>query len=316
MSAIMSFQSQHIQLVKKSTNGLLRMVSLVLLYLMIFIASGYWVNPYMPDITPEQGPFPYWVSFSIVSILTASVIALAIYSSRWHGWKLILTLSSAYFIVVTVVTQLETWFYLYGITVGPQLLMSLFLQGLTVAFLFIPTAVIIFRRFAAPPEDAPALEVKPFSIRTWVGKFTVLGLACLVIYYLAGYYIAWQNPELRSFYGQSGSAQIFTWVLLGLITYNPLAVPFQILRALIWIAGAALFVRGSRLNRWQTAVLTGFFFAIPQTIGLTLPNPIMPSVSVRLTHLVETAPSVFIFGCLVGWLLYPKTTRANAHPSM
>jgi len=295
-----------IQGYKKSIRIFLRMIVLILLYMIIFALSGQLLVPFLPDITPEPGPFSFLVGYLIVCTTTVLVITLAIYSSRWVGWKLILTLSLAYYTVVTVVTQLDSWFYLYGITIGPELMRGLFLQGFILAFTFIPLAVMILGRFPIPAGEAAVPETAHFSILSWVGKITLLTLACLVIYYCAGYYIAWQNPELRAFYGQSGRTLPFIRVMSDNITYNPIALPFQILRALIWIAGAALFVRGSHLPRWQTAVLTGLFFSIPQTIGLILPNPLMPAASVRLSHLIETAPSVFLFGCLVGWLLYPK----------
>lgn len=306
MSTLTISRTPIIQSYKKSIQVFLRLVVLILLYTIIFTLSGQLLAPFLPDLTPEPGPFPFIIGYLIVCTTTALVITLAIYSSRWVGWKLILTLSLAYYTVVTVVTQLESWFYLYGKTIGPELLRSLFLQGLPLAFIFIPTAVVVLGRFTSPAGEAAPAPAAHFSISSWVGRIALLTLACLVIYYCAGYYIAWQNPELRAFYNQSGSALPFIRVMLDIITYSPMALPFQILRALIWIAGAALFVRGSNLPCWQTAVMTGLFFSIPQTIGLILPNPLMPAASVRLSHLIETAPTAFLFGCLVGWLLYPK----------
>jgi len=55
-------------------------------------------------------------------------------------------------------------------------------------------------------------------------------------------------------------------------------------------------------DRLETALALGFLFSVVMNSLLLLPNPYMPE-SVRMSHLVETASSNFIFGVLVGWLL-------------
>jgi hypothetical protein len=61
---------------------------------------------------------------------------------------------------------------------------------------------------------------------------------------------------------------------------------------------------------WQeTALALGLLFAVTNA-QLLLPNPYMPE-AVRMTHLIETASSNFIFGCLIGWLLTPRREFAN-----
>jgi len=49
--------------------------------------------------------------------------------------------------------------------------------------------------------------------------------------------------------------------------------------------------------------------ALPQNIGHILPRPLIAVNSVRISHLIETASSTFIFGLIVTWLLYPKRIR-------
>jgi hypothetical protein len=62
----------------------------------------------------------------------------------------------------------------------------------------------------------------------------------------------------------------------------------------------------SRLPLWQTALIVGLALSVPQNIGHILPNPLIPLNSVRISHLIETASSTFIFGVIMTWLLYPK----------
>ena len=134
----------------------------------------------------------------------------------------------------------------------------------------------------------------------------VIYVAYLVLYYLAGYFIAWQNPDVRAFYGSPGEALPFFQQMAHIFTSDPWLTPYQLLRTFIWVAGAYLVISGSRLPLWQTALLVGLMLSVPQNIGHILPNSLIPQSSVRMSHLIETASSTFIFGLIVTWLLYPK----------
>jgi hypothetical protein len=143
-------------------------------------------------------------------------------------------------------------------------------------------------------------------LKEWLWKLGVIYLAYLVLYYTAGYFIAWQNPEVRAFYGAPGEALPFLQQMWHIFTTDPWLTPYQLLRTLIWVAGAYLIVRGSRLPMWQTALIVGLMLSVPQNIGHLLPNSLIPLNSVRISHLIETASSTFVFGLIVTWLLYPK----------
>ena len=73
---------------------------------------------------------------------------------------------------------------------------------------------------------------------------------------------------------------------------------------MLWTLFTLPVVRGSRVNAWWTALLIGLLLSVPQNIGHILPNPLIPIASVRLSHLVETASSTFIFGLVIVWLLH------------
>jgi hypothetical protein len=91
---------------------------------------------------------------------------------------------------------------------------------------------------------------------------------------------------------------------------TPWLIPFQILRAMLWTLLALPVVRSLK-GAWQeTALSIGFMFAVLMSDLLLLPNPYMPE-SVRMSHLVETALSNFIFGAFVGWLLTNRHAFAN-----
>jgi hypothetical protein len=215
-------------------------------------------------------------------------------------------MSVTFYLILTLVTQLESWYFLLGITVGPELMARLFLQGIPIAFIFVPLAVFVMGRWRPLGRENIEPPIEPMPLREWIWKLIVIYIAYLVLYYMAGYFIAWQNPELRAFYGSPGPARSFLQQMIHIFAADPWLTPYQFLRTLVWVAGAYLIIRGSRLSMWQTALVVGLALSLPQNIGHILPNPLIPLNSVRMSHLLETASSTFIFGLIVTWLLYPK----------
>jgi hypothetical protein len=306
MSAVNTLQVSPFQAIGKMIGWSLRFAVLVVLYFMFLAFSGKVVAPYLPTTPAEPGPVPQMTGLLIVCAVTVLVIMGVIHSSRWHGWKLIVSTSLAFYMIMTLVTQLEAWYFLLGITVGPELMVRLFLQGIPTAFIFIPLAILVMGRIRplAGETDSPAIV--PTLLKEWLWKLGVIYLAYLVLYYMAGHFIAWQNPDVRAFYGSPGEALPFFQQMVHIFTTDPWLTPYQLLRTLIWVTGAYLIIRGSRLPLLQTALIVGLALSVPQNIGHILPNSLFPLNSVRMSHLIETASSTFIFGLIMTWLLYPK----------
>lgn len=306
MTAVQTLSVCPLRALMKTLGWILRFVILVILYFIVFVFAAGTVAPYLPLIPAEPGPVPANTGLLIICIASVLVITSMIHSSRWHGWKLIVAMPVAYYLVVTIVTQLEAWYFLLGVTIGPELMIRLFLQGMPVAFVFIPLAVLIMGRVRAQPGESRVPDIIPMSGKEWLWKLVLIYLAYLVLYYAAGYFIAWQNPDVRAFYGAPGDPLPFFQQMLHIFTKDPWLTPYQFLRTMVWVAGAYLMIRGSRLTLVQTAIIVGLVLSVPQNIGHLLPNSLIPLNSVRLSHLVETASSTFVFGVIVTWLLYPK----------
>jgi hypothetical protein len=86
------------------------------------------------------------------------------------------------------------------------------------------------------------------------------------------------------------------------IRNTPWLIPFQIVRAMCWVALALPVIRMLK-GKWPEPSLSlGLLFAVVMNVPLLLPNPYMPE-QVRMAHLVETASSNLIFGIFIGWLL-------------
>ena len=306
MTAVHTLDISPLQAIGKSIGWLLRFAALLLLYFITLALGGRLIAPFLPATPAEPGPLPQMTALIIACAGTVLVVMAAIYSSRWHGWKLILAMSFGFYAVMTLVTQLETWYFLLGITVGPELMTRLFLQGIPTAFIFIPITVLMMGQIRPRIEEPLSQAIIPMSLWEWVWKLAVIYVAYLLLYYLAGYFIAWQNPELRAFYGSPGEALPVFKQMANIFSNDPWLTPYQLLRTLIWVAGAYPIIRGSRLPMWQTALVVGLMLSVPQNIGHLLPNPLLPLNSVRISHMIETASSTFIFGLVVTGLLYPK----------
>ena len=282
----------------------LRFALLYILFTVLFVIGTLPLAGVMPsEDTTEPGLVSPMSGLLIVAAVHVAVVAALILTTRWRGWKLAVGYALVYYVAVTVLPQTETWYFLSSITVGPRLLPLLFLMGIPPAFVFVPLAVWILGRGSGAP-DASTRPKWAMPMAEWIWRLAIVVTAYIVLYWGAGYFIAWQNPELRAFYGQPGEAAPFVAHTLDALRDEPQLFAFQAFRALLWVLCALPVILGSGVNRWWTALVVGLLFSAPQNAGMILANPLMPVASVRLSHMIETASSTFIFGVIVVWVFY------------
>jgi len=125
-------------------------------------------------------------------------------------------------------------------------------------------------------------------------------LAYVALYFTFGYYVAWRNPAITAYYQGTdpGTFWLGMWNMLRETPWLPLV---QALRGLLWTGLGLTVVRAMKGSVVEKALAVGALFAVVMSAGLLLPNPYMP-YDVRMIHLVETASSDFLFGCLLVWL--------------
>jgi len=290
----------------------LRYAALYVLFLICFLLGSFAVAGVLPDASAsEPGLVSAGAGLLIIALVNVAVVAALILSSRWRGWKLAIPLALAYYGVVTFLTQIETWYFLSSLTVDRRVLPRLFLMGLPPAFLFVPLAVRVLGKWRrdgdrrAIPAPVPAAE--------WAWKIALLAAVYVALYWTAGYFIAWQNPALRAFYGQPGEPLPFVTHTVNVFRSDPGLFAFQFVRGILWVLCALPVILGSRVARWPTALLVAALFSLPQNVAQILANPLMPIASVRSSHMVETASSTFVFGLLVAWLLQRKHRVTFTH---
>jgi hypothetical protein len=229
----------------------------------------------------------------LVSLVTAWIIQ----RSRWRGLKLIAALVFTFYGLMTFISQIETIAYLRA-KMPPGLIKNLFVMGALVAILFVPLAVLIMGKIRGP-EQPNAESV--LLVKSQAARFGILAIVYVVLYYLFGYYVAWQNPELRFYYSGTTELRSLYQGMRSTVTGTPWMLPFQLGRGLLWALFAYPVVRMLNARRIETACTIAALFGV-WSFALLMPNPLMPA-SVAHSHFWETLWSDLLLGAIVGWVL-------------
>jgi len=270
----------------------------IVLFICFVIAGGVVGQQDSASQAPEQTSTAL-IALLTVCFLNTVVLAHIILRSRWVGWRLIATTFFVFYGVMTFMSQIESAVFVTRLPSG--MLPRLFLMGALIAAPFSVLAVLILGKRKADTVNTELNARLVMPTMEWAWKLAVIAIAYLILYFTFGYFIAWQNPAVREYYGGSDEGSFFANMSTVLANTFWL-IPFQILRAMLWVAIALPVIRMMK-GQWQETALTlGLLFAVLMNAQLLLPNPYMPE-AVRMTHLIETASSNFIFGFLIGWLL-------------
>jgi hypothetical protein len=276
----------------------LRVTALTIILFICFAAAAGVVGLAGNSQTSGQaaaGPQPLLV----VCFLETAVMAYLILRSRWNGWRLVATVLFVFYGVTTFMPQIESAVFLTGLP--PGTLSRLFLMGALIAAPFSALSVLILGGRKAETADTQRDSRLVMRASESVWKLVVIAVSYLILYFTFGYFIAWRNPAVREFYGGIDEGG-FAGQIGRVLRNTPWLIPFQIARAICWVALAVPVIRMLKGQRTETALAIGLLFAVVMNAQLLLPNPYMPE-AVRMAHLVETASSNLIFGILVGWLL-------------
>jgi len=233
-------------------------------------------------------------------LLDTAVLAYVILRSRWSGWRLMICVFVVFYGVMTFMAQIES--VVFDI-LPPGMLPRLFEVGLLVTAPFSVVAVIVLGKGKSDPSATlePNARLR-MPVLEWAWKLAAIAVAYMIIYSTFGYFIAWKNPAVQAYYGGIDEGDFWAHMKV-VLTLTPWLEPFQALRGILWAVLALPVIRMMKGPWQETAIAVGLLFAVLMNSQLLLPTPLMPE-AVRMTHLVETASSNFIFGYLIGWLLH------------
>lgn len=225
--------------------------------------------------------------------LSAAALGWAIVRARFHGWRLI----GALFLVQYGVESLMTAIEVVYLEVLRPVLLPILVNGFVTAALFAPAAVYLhgrFRQLPSTPRSGPRLA---WHSLTW--KLPLLAVVWMLLFVLAGALVflplARQvAPELLS-----GYTDLPAWVL-----------PFQGIRAVLWMLLALPILLALGGRRSSRALVLGTLFAALMGSNLLLPNPLLPA-GLQLAHLAEVTLANFTFGLIAGLLLLRRDSRSE-----
>lgn len=261
--------------------------------------------------TPSPKPENLLYPFLIFAVCAGVVLAYLILRSSWHGWPLVGAVFVGMYGISTVATQVETMFFLSS-KMPPGLIRAIFLQGAIAAALFAPLAVLLLGKWRT---GSPALETSSsgrLQAPAIATRLAVIVVAFVFLYMFFGYYVAWQNPALRQYYGGPEYSSFFVSLKANLMN-NPWIYALQVFRALLYAACMYPLIRMLRVPRWETALVMALFLSVWTTL-LLLPNPLMPS-EVAHAHFRETLGFSLVFGSLAGWLLSTPPSVVGSAPA-
>jgi hypothetical protein len=274
-----------------------RFLLLVVVYFICFSGLAGLMLPPAGPISPAESAVILQVSL-LVCLLNSIVIGYLVLGSRWSGWKLAGALAFVLFGVVTFMSQIETAVFVRNLP--PGFLPRFVAFGLVFALVIAPLAVLILgkRRGPGPHDDSPQPQL---TTTQWITKLSLIAIVYVFLYFSFGYFIAWRNPAVRAYYGGEDPGSFFSQ-MLSVVRNTPWLVPLQILRGLLWTAFAIPIIRMMKGHWWNAALGVALTFSVVMNSQLLLPNPLMP-YEVRMSHLLETATSNFIFAIVLVWLL-------------
>ena len=232
----------------------------------------------------------------LLSVLVAVVLSWMIVRSEMFGWKLVAAVFLVYFGLGTFMLQIESVVFLPR-HLPPGFVNRLFAMGALIGLLAAPAAVWIHGRFRPSPVEGRAPSGIPSTPGEWILRLAWLAAVYVALYFLAGHFIAYRNPDVVAYYDDSNVGS-FAAQMLKVWRATPWLFALQALRGALWVAFVIPFVVTFRGRPWELPLLIGCAYSV-WLVMLLVPNPYMPE-SVRMSHLVETVSSNFLFGCVVG----------------
>jgi len=236
---------------------------------------------------------------SLVCLIDTIILTWFIVRSRLHGIRLMVITAILFYFIKTFLSIIEYWFFVDS----GESISNLFLYTVPIILVFPAAAVPLLGKLK--PEDGPgsvSFILFDKDRKDWIWKILLLILIVYpLIYFIFGYYVAWQNEAVRTYYNGEDYGGFFTH-FSHTLRESPCLYFFQTGRGLIWVLLAILVIRSMKGGVWEVGLFTGILFALIMNDSHLIPNPLMPP-AVQKIHFIETASSNFIWGLSIVLLL-------------
>lgn len=236
----------------------------------------------------------------LAAAVNTGVIYTLITKSKWYGWKLVGGMAVVIFGIQFFMAQMEALYFNESLGMPTNLIYSVVFAGIVLALSFSMIAVKMLGKWKKETEAGD--EKISINADIIIKLIVLTAIVYPVLYFGAGYFIAWQLPELRILYSGSDKILPFFQHYQQNFQADPFLYPFQIFRGFLWIGIAMVIMRLLSTGWKMKAFLVGITFALIMNSQHLIPNPYMPG-RVPLYHFIETASSNFIWGYMIVWLL-------------
>lgn len=226
--------------------------------------------------------------------------------SRWRGAKLIVWLMLAYFFVYSFMAQIETFFFrsAFPLLTHSDIFFIAVANGMVV-LARVPLGVMLFgQKQNEAVYGAFGYERRPLPSLLY--QLALIGISYVCIYFLFGYFVAWQVEDLRMFYSGDPTDHGFLASMANNFHDNPVLFPFQFVRGVLFGVFVLPVVQMFKGRPRQLLISLILVFVSPG-LGLAIPNFLFPD-TVRWAHFVEMITSMSLFAVVIWWV-YVKVPR-------
>ncbi len=271
------------------TPALLWVSKTALLWLALLLAAvvaGKLVPVNMP-LPPQDGPLTMMQAFLVVNGLAALALSLVAAIARVRGLALGAVLFVAYFAIGSAMMQIETLYFNESVKMPLAAVGQLVTQAAVIGAIVAVTGMLLFHPVPENSGPLPAHLAR---------RIVLMAVVYVVLYYAAGFFIAWQSAAVRAYYSN------------GIHISLPLTVVFQIFRGTLWALISLYILSRMKGSIAARALVMAVLFAALTAAQLLYPNPLLPW-EVRQAHLVEVATSEFAYGIIVTFVLLSGAAR-------
>ncbi|AKA70357.1 hypothetical protein [Clostridium scatologenes] len=233
----------------------------------------------------------------IYCILNTLILTLFIVKSKLRDYKLAAVSFIVFWGIQYFMTQIETIYFNSSVKMPLTELIKNVTSGAIYTSIFSLLAVFILGKFKKETNSSYSDVNIKISIINAIPNMIILALIYDIIYFIFGYFIAWQFADLRYYYtGSTHIVNVFQHIS-NQFRQDPVLILFQFSRGFLWSVLAVIIIDSLGIENWMTYITTGLLFSILITTPLIFPNAYMP-IQVRIGHSFELSTSMFVFGVI------------------
>lgn len=233
----------------------------------------------------------------IYCILNTLILTLFIVKSKLRGYKLAVASFIVFWGTQYFMTQIETLYFNSTLKMPLSELIKDVTSGAIYTSIFSLLAVLILGKFKKETNFLHNNVKIKASIINVIPNMIILSLIYVIIYFIFGYFVAWQFADLRYYYtGSTHIVNIFQH-MSNQFRQDPVLILFQFFRGFLWSILAVVIIDSLGIDNLVTYITTGLLFSILITTPLIFPNAYMPA-QVRFGHSFELSTSMLVFGII------------------